>query len=155
MNEVKVVVLDRDGVVNEDSDEFVKTPEEWIPIDGSLQAIAKLNHAKVKVFIASNQSGIARELFDYDTLNLIHQKMLSELALHGGHLDGIFICPDLEGECRKPNTGMLVEIEKRAHLSLEKAPFIGDSLRDVQAAIKHGSQPILVRTGNGSVTALK
>ncbi|MEJ2116180.1 MAG: HAD-IIIA family hydrolase, partial [Gammaproteobacteria bacterium] len=114
---------------------------------------ARLNHAKVKVFIASNQAGIARGLFDYDTLNLIHQKMLSELAQHGGHLDGIFVCPDLEGECRKPNTGMLVDIEKRAHLSLEKALLIGDSLRDVQAAINHGLQPILVRTGNGSVTA--
>ncbi len=153
MSELKAVVLDRDGVINEESDEFVKTPEEWIAIEGSLKAIAKLNHAKIKVFIASNQSGIARELFNYNALNQIHQKMLAELAQHGGHLDGIFICPDLEGECRKPKTGMLVEIEKRAHLSLEKAPFIGDSLRDVQAAITHGSQPILVRTGNGSVTA--
>ena len=154
MSELKAVVLDRDGVINEDSDEFIKSPEEWIAIEGSLQAIAKLNYAKVKVFIASNQSGIARELFDYDMLNKIHQKMLAELAQHGGHLDGIFFCPDLEGECRKPKTGMLVDIEKRAHLSLEKAPFIGDSLRDVQAAISHGSQPILVRTGKGSVTAL-
>jgi len=154
MSELKAVVLDRDGVINEESDEFVKSPEEWIPIEGSMKAIARLNHAKIKVFIASNQSGIARELFDYNALNQIHQKMLSELAQHGGHLDGIFICPVLEGECRKPKTGMLVEIEKRANLSLEKAPFIGDSLRDVQAAIAHGSQPILVRTGNGSVTAL-
>ena len=153
MSEFKAVVLDRDGVINEESDEFIKSPEEWIAIEGSLQAIAKLNHAKIKVFIASNQSGIARELYDYDMLNQIHQKMLSELSQHGGHLDGIFICPDLEGECRKPKTGMLVEIEKRANLSLEKAPFIGDSLRDVQAAIAHGSQPILVRTGNGAVTA--
>ena len=153
MSDLKVVVLDRDGVINEDSDEFIKSPEEWIPIEGSLEAIAKLNHAKVKVFVASNQSGIARELFDYETLNQIHQKMLSELSQHGGHLDGIFICPDLEGECRKPNTGMLVEIEKRAHVSLEKAPLIGDSFRDVQCAITHGAQPVLVRTGNGSVTA--
>lgn len=153
MSELKAVVLDRDGVINEESDEFIKTPEEWIAIEGSLKAIARLNQAKVKVFIASNQSGIARELFDYESLNLIHQKMLSELAQHGGHLDGIFICPDLEGECRKPKTGMLVEIEKRANLSLDKAPFIGDSLRDVQTAINHGSLPILVRTGNGSVTA--
>ena len=153
MNEIKAVVLDRDGVINEESDEFIKTPEEWIAIDGSLKAIAKLNHAKVKVFVASNQSGIARELFDYSMLNQIHQKMLSELAQHGGHLDGIFICPDLEGECRKPKTGMLVEIEKRAHISLQKTPLIGDSLRDVQAAITHGLRPVLVRTGNGSVTA--
>ncbi len=153
MSEFKAVVLDRDGVINEDSDEFIKSPEEWIAIDGSLEAIAKLNHAKIKVFIASNQSGISRKLLDYSTLHQIHKKMLTELAQHGGHLDGIFICPDLEGECRKPNPGMLVEIEKRANLSLQKAPFIGDSLRDVQAAITHGSQPILVRTGNGSVTA--
>ena len=153
MSELKAVVLDRDGVINEDSDEFIKSPEEWIAIEGSLKAIAKLNHAKVKVFVASNQSGIARELIDYEMLNQIHHKMLSELAQHGGHLDGIFFCPDLESECRKPKTGMLEEIEKRAHISLEKAPLIGDSLRDVQAAIAYGLQPILVRTGNGSVTA--
>jgi len=153
MSKLKAVILDRDGVINEDSDEFIKSPEEWIAIEGSLEAIAKLNHAKVKVFVASNQSGIARKLLDYNTLHAIHQKMLAELAQHGGHLDGIFICPDLEGECRKPNPGMLVEIEKRTHLSLQKAPFIGDSQRDVQAAIAHGSQPVLVRTGNGSVTA--
>ena len=153
MSELKAVVLDRDGVINEESDEFVKSPEEWIAIEGSLEAIAKLNHAKVKVFIASNQSGIARELYDYNTLHQIHQKMLAELGQHGGHIDGIFICPDLEGECRKPNPGMLVEIEKRSKLSLQKVPLIGDSLRDVQAAMAHGSLPILVRTGNGSVTA--
>lgn len=153
MSALKAVILDRDGVINEESDEFVKSPEEWIPIEGSLKAIARLNHAKVKVFVASNQSGIARELLDYNGLHEIHQKMLAELGQHGGHLDGIFICPDLKGECRKPNPGMLVEIEKCAHLSLNKAPFIGDSLRDVQAAIAHGSQPMLVRTGNGSVTA--
>lgn len=153
MRNLKAVVLDRDGVINEESDEFVKSPEQWIAIEGSLEAIAKLNHADVKVFIASNQSGIARKLLDYHALNAIHQKMLAELGRHGGHLDGIFICPYLEGECRKPNPGLLVEIEKRATISLHKAPFIGDSLRDVQAAVAHGAQPVLVRTGNGSVTA--
>lgn len=150
---VKAVILDRDGVINEDSDEFVKTPEEWIALDGSLEAIAKLNHANIKVFVASNQSGIARGLLDYNALHDIHKKMLSELSHHGGHLDGIFICPYLEGECRKPNPGMLEEIEKRTQITLKNAPLIGDSLRDVQAAIAHGSRPILVRTGNGSVTA--
>ncbi len=152
-NKLSVVVLDRDGVINEDSDEFIKSPEEWLPIEGSLEAIAKLNHAKVKVFVASNQSGIERELLNYHDLHLIHQKMIGDLTQHGGHLDGIFICPYLEAECRKPNTGMLVEIENRANVSLAKAPFIGDSLRDVQAAMKHGAQPVLVCTGNGSVTA--
>lgn len=153
MSELKAVVLDRDGVINEESDEFVKSPAEWVAIEGSLEAIARLNHAEVKVFIASNQSGIARKLLDYHALNAIHQKMLAELGRYGGHLDGIFICPYLEGECRKPNPGLLVEIEERADISLHKAPFIGDSLRDVQAAIAHGSHPMLVRTGNGSVTA--
>ena len=153
MSDLKAVIIDRDGVINEDSDEFIKSPEEWIAIEGSLEAIARLNHAKVKVFIASNQSGIARELLDYNALHQIHQKMLTELTKHGGHIDGIFICPDLESECRKPNPGMLEEIEKRANISLKKAPFIGDSLRDVQAAIAHGSRPILVRTGKGSGTA--
>ncbi len=153
MGELKAVILDRDGVINEESDEFIKSPEEWIAIAGSLEAIAKLNHANIKVFIASNQSGIARNLLDYNALNAIHKKMLAELEQCGGHLDGIFICPCTQGECRKPNPGMLVEIEKRARISLHKAPFIGDSLRDVQAAMLHGSQPMLVCTGNGSVTA--
>ena len=153
MRELKAVVLDRDGVINEEFDEFIKSPEEWIAIEGSLEAITRLNHANIKVFIASNQSGIARNLLNYPSLNAIHQKMIAELGQCGGHLDGIFICPYAEGDCRKPNPGLLAEIEKRARVSLHKVPFIGDSLRDVQAAISHGSQPMLVRTGNGSVTA--
>ncbi len=153
MGTLKVVVLDRDGVINEDSDEFIKSPEEWVAIEGSLEAITRLNHAKVKVFIASNQSGIARKLLDYEILNQIHGKMLSELARYGGHFDGIFICPHLKGECRKPNPGMLAEIEQRSGLSLRQAPLIGDSLRDIQAALAFGLEPILVRTGNGSVTS--
>lgn len=153
MGTLKVVVLDRDGVINEDSDEFIKSPEEWVAIEGSLEAITRLNHAKVKVFIASNQSGIARKLLDYEILNQIHGKMLSELARYGGHIDGIFICPHLKGECRKPNPGMLAEIEQRSGLSLKQAPLIGDSLRDIQAGLAFGLEPILVRTGNGSVTS--
>ncbi len=153
MGKPDIVILDRDGVINEESDEFIKSPEEWIPITGSLEAIARLNHAKVRVFIASNQSGLARGLIDYQKLHKIHQKMLAELARHGGHIDGIFICPHIKGACRKPNPGMLVEIEKRTRISLNKAPFIGDSLRDVQAATAHGARPVLVRTGNGAVTA--
>ena len=153
MNTLKIVVLDRDGVINEDSDEFIKSPEEWVAIKGSLEAITRLNHAKVKVFIASNQSGIARKLLDYDILNQIHKKMLLELARYGGYIDGIFICPYLEGDCRKPNPGMLAEIERRSRLSLEQAPMIGDSLRDIQAAVAYGLKPVLVRTGNGSVTS--
>lgn len=153
MGTPKVVVLDRDGVINEDSDEFIKSPEEWVAIEGSLEAITRLNHAKVKVFVASNQSGIARKLLDYEILNQIHGKMLSELARYGGHIDGIFICPHLKGECRKPNPGMLAEIEQRSGLSLKQAPLIGDSLRDIQAAMAYGLEPVLVRTGNGSVTS--
>ena len=153
MGTLKVVVLDRDGVINKDSDEFIKSPEEWVAIEGSLEAITRLNHAKVKVFIASNQSGIARKLLDYEILNQIHGKMLSELARYGGHIDGIFICPHMKGGCRKPNPGMLAEIEQRSGLSLKQAPLIGDSLRDIQAALAFGLEPILVRTGNGSVTS--
>ena len=152
-NKLKTVVLDRDGVINEESDEFIKSPEEWVPIEGSLEAISRLNHAKVKVFIASNQSGIARKLLDYEILNEIHRKMLSELAQYGGHIDGIFVCPDLESECRKPKPGMLADIERRAGLSLKQASLIGDSLRDIQAATAYGLEPILVKTGNGAVTS--
>lgn len=150
---LKIVVMDRDGVINEESDEFIKSPDEWIPIEGSLEAIARLNQAKVKVFIASNQSGIGRKFLDYETLNEIHRKMLVELAQFGGHVSGIFICPNLKGQCRKPNPGMLADIERRSGLTLKKSPLIGDSLRDIEAAMAFGLEPILVRTGNGSVTS--
>jgi len=152
---VKLIVLDRDGVINRDSDQFIKTPEEWRPIPGSLEAIARLNHAGFRVVVATNQSGIGRGLFDMAMLNTIHEKMHKALALAGGRLDAVFYCPhtaDTECECRKPKAGMLREIGQRFGVEMSSVPCIGDSLRDLQAAEAVGAQPMLVLTGKGEKT---
>jgi D-glycero-D-manno-heptose 1,7-bisphosphate phosphatase len=152
---VKLVVLDRDGVINRDSDQFIKTPEEWRPLPGSLEAIARMNHAGFRVIIATNQSGVGRGLFEMATLNAIHEKMHRALALVGGHVDAVFFCPhtaDALCECRKPKTGMLKEIGVRFGVDLTGVPCIGDSLRDLTAAEAAGAQPILVLTGKGEKT---
>jgi D-glycero-D-manno-heptose 1,7-bisphosphate phosphatase len=152
---VKLVVLDRDGVINRDSDQFIKTPEEWRPLPGSLEAIARMNHAGFRVVIATNQSGVGRGLFEMATLNAIHEKMHRALALVGGHVDAVFFCPhtaDALCECRKPKTGMLKEIGVRFGVDLAGVPCIGDSLRDLNAAAAAGGQPILVLTGKGERT---
>lgn len=152
---VKLIVLDRDGVVNHDSDHFIKSPEEWRPIPGSVEAIARLNHAGYRVVIATNQSGIGRGLFDMSMLNSIHEKMYKALAQAGGRLDAVFFCPhtaDSRCECRKPRPGMLLEIGKRFNVELTGVPCIGDSLRDLQAAEAVGAQPMLVLTGKGEKT---
>ncbi len=154
-NGAKVVVLDRDGVINEDSAAFVKSPDEWIPLPGSIEAIAELSRAGYRVVLATNQSGLARGLFDRATLEAIHQKMRRHVARHGGELAGIFFCPhgpDEICDCRKPATGMLHQIEAQFGLSLRGCWFVGDSLRDLQAGRKHGCRPVLVRTGNGGAT---
>jgi D-glycero-D-manno-heptose 1,7-bisphosphate phosphatase len=151
----KVIVLDRDGVINRDSDQFIKTPEEWRPIPGSLEAIARLNHAGFRVVVATNQSGIGRGLFDMATLNAIHEKMHKALAQAGGRIDALFYCPhagDSLCECRKPRPGMLKEIGLRFGIELAGMPCIGDSLRDLVAADAVGAQPILVLTGKGEKT---
>ena len=152
---VKLIVLDRDGVINYDSDQFIKTPEEWRPVPGSLEAIARLNHAGYRVVVATNQSGIGRGLFDMGMLNAIHEKMHKALAHVGGRLDAIFFCPhtaDSKCECRKPKPAMLVEIGKRFNAELTGMPCIGDSLRDLMAADAVGAQPMLVLTGKGKQT---
>ncbi len=152
---VKLIVLDRDGVINHDSEHFIKSPEEWRPIPGSIEAIARLNHAGYRVVVATNQSGIGRGLFDMAMLNSIHEKMLKALAQVGGRLDAIFFCPhtgDSRCECRKPRPGMLLEIGKRFNADLADVPCIGDSLRDLQAAEAAGAQPMLVLTGKGEQT---
>lgn len=152
---MKLIILDRDGVINEDSKTHIKSPAEWIPIPGSLSAIAKLNQAGYRVVIATNQSGLARGLFKIDVLNAIHNEMILALASEGGRIDGIFFCPHgskVGCDCRKPKPGLLHQIGDRLYTSLENVPFIGDSLHDIQAAIAAGAQPILVRTGNGSKT---
>jgi len=155
---MKLVILDRDGVINEDSPHFIKSPAEWIPIPGSLEAIARLNQAGYRVVIASNQSGIARELFDMTTLNAIHQKMHGQAQQAGADIDAIFFCPHAaidNCDCRKPKAGMFEEISKRFKVSLKGVPTVGDSLRDLQAGFISGCVPYLVLTGKGQGTQEK
>lgn len=150
-----LVILDRDGVINRDSPDFIRSAAEWQPIPGSLEAIARLNHAGIHVAIATNQSGLARGYFDIDALNAMHQKMHALLARVGGHVDGIFFCPhgpDDQCCCRKPRPGLYQEIARRCHTSLSGVPIIGDSRRDLEPAVAFGARPILVRTGKGMKT---
>jgi D-glycero-D-manno-heptose 1,7-bisphosphate phosphatase len=152
---MKLIILDRDGVINHDSPEFIKSPAEWIPIPGSLEAIARLNQAGYRVVVASNQSGIARELFDICTLNAIHQKMHNAAQLVGADIDAIFFCPHAAADncdCRKPKAGMFEEISKRFKVGLKGVPTVGDSLRDLQAGFISGCVPYLVLTGKGEKT---
>lgn len=152
---MKLVILDRDGVINHDSANFIKNPNEWIPIPGSLEAIAMLNQHGFRVAIATNQSGVSRGLFDMATLNSIHDKMQRELALVGGRIDAIFYCPhsaDDHCDCRKPKPGMIKEIGRRFSLELDEVFAVGDALRDIQAFADAGCKTILVRTGKGEET---
>ena len=152
---MKLIILDRDGVINFDSDQFIKNPQEWKPIPGSLEAIARLNQADYRVVVATNQSGIGRGLFDMPTLNAIHDKMHKACALVGARIDAVFFCPhaaQTDCLCRKPKTGMLEEIAARYNVDLKGVPAVGDSLRDLNCAAKVGAQPILVLTGKGVKT---
>lgn len=152
---MKLIILDRDGVINVDSDQFIKSPEEWKPIPGALEAIARLNQWGWRVVVASNQSGVGRGLFGMDTLNAINDKMVKSLAQVGGRLDAIFFCPhpaDSTCDCRKPKPGMLLQIAERFNVPLEGVPIVGDSLRDLQAAVAVGGKPYLVLTGKGEKT---
>ncbi|MEW5770115.1 MAG: D-glycero-beta-D-manno-heptose 1,7-bisphosphate 7-phosphatase [Pseudomonadota bacterium] len=149
---MKCVILDRDGVINYDSDQFIKNPDEWKPIPGSLTAIARLNQAGFRVVVASNQSGLGRGLFDMVTLNAIHAKMHKLVAQAGGRIDAVFFCPhpaDSKCDCRKPRPGLLQDIGTRLHIDLTDVYAVGDALRDVQAALAVGARPMLVRTGKG------
>lgn len=153
--DIKLVILDRDGVINYDSVEYIKSPQEWLAIPGSLEAIAKLNKKGVLVVVASNQSGLARGYFDKKTLLSIHQKMSDELAKVGGHLDGIFYCPHHPKDkchCRKPAPGLLIDIQNTFQIPWHNTVFIGDSLRDLQTANNVGCPAMLVKTGNGEKT---
>jgi D-glycero-D-manno-heptose 1,7-bisphosphate phosphatase len=152
---MKLVVLDRDGVINFDSDQYIKSPAEWRPIPGSIEAIARLNQNGFRIAVATNQSGIGRGLFDMATLNAINDKMMELVFRQGGRIDAIFFCPHTaveECECRKPKTGMLKAIGERFHVELAGTPIVGDSLKDLQAAEAVGAQPILVLTGKGQKT---
>jgi D-glycero-D-manno-heptose 1,7-bisphosphate phosphatase len=152
---MKLVILDRDGVINQDSDQFIKNTTEWKPIPGSLEAIARLNHAGFRVVVASNQSGIGRGLLDMGALNAINDKMYRVLAQVGGRIDALFYCPhaaDANCDCRKPKPGMFIDIAQRFNVDLAGVSSVGDSLRDLQAAATAGAQPMLVLTGKGAKT---
>lgn len=150
---MSLIILDRDGVINEDSDDFIKNAEEWVPIPGSLEAIALFNHAGYNVAVATNQSGIARGLYGVETLHDMHKKMSMLLDAIGGSVDAVFYCPHLPSKhcaCRKPKPGMLLDIAKRfKYESLKGVYFVGDTYRDVEAARAAGAVPVLVRTGKG------
>ena len=152
---MKLIILDRDGVINFDSDHFIKSPAEWKPIPGSLEAIARLTQAGYRVVIASNQSGIDRGLFDMDTLNAIHEKMHHAVKTAGGRIDAIFYCPHSDESncaCRKPKPGMFERIAACFNIDLADTHAVGDSRRDLQTAVAAGARPVLVLTGHGKET---
>jgi D-glycero-D-manno-heptose 1,7-bisphosphate phosphatase len=152
---VKLVILDRDGTINQDSEQFIKSPNEWRPIDGSLDAIARLTQANYRIVVATNQSGIARGLFDTATLVAIHDTLQRAVMQAGGRIDAFFFCPhsaDSACACRKPQPGMLLEVARRFNISLKDTYMVGDALRDVEAAAAAGAKPVLVLTGRGRRT---
>jgi D-glycero-D-manno-heptose 1,7-bisphosphate phosphatase len=158
MPKQRYILLDRDGVINHDSDVFIKSPDQWIPIEGSLEAIALLNAHGYQVIVVTNQSGIARGLFDEIMLEKIHAKMRQLVSEKGGHITAIYYCPhgtDSECECRKPKAGLLKAFAADFHADLTTIAVIGDSLRDLQAADAVGAQPILVKTGKGKKTLIE
>ena len=151
-----LIILGRDGVINEGTADTVRSPADWRAIPGSLEAIAKLNRASLRVVVATNQPGIKRRFYDVETLNRIHEKLHRELATVGGAIEAIFFCPchpKDNCDCHKPNPGMLVKIAARLGRNLNGVPMIGDSMADLQAAIAAGATPILVCTGDGAITA--
>ncbi len=152
---MKLIILDRDGVINFDSAHFIKSPDEWKPIPGSLEAIARLTREGWRVVVATNQSGLARGLFEMATLNAIHAKMHKAVAQAGGRIEAVFYCPhaaDMNCGCRKPKSGLFDEIAARYGRDLADVPAVGDSLRDLLAAACVGARPVLVRTGKGEKT---
>jgi len=147
---MKLIILDRDGTINEDRDDFVKSPEEWVPLPGALEAIARLNHAGWHTVLATNQSGLGRGLFDMAMLNAMHARMNQMLAKHGGRIDAVFFCPhapEEQCECRKPLPGLMKLIGERYGIDLREVPIVGDALRDLQAGMAAGCPTHLVRTG--------
>lgn len=155
LTEKGLVILDRDGVINRESRDFVKTPDEWVPLPGSIAAIAGLSRAGYTVTVASNQSGLARGLFDRNALRAMHRKLRRLVSADGGRIERIVVCPhgpDDDCHCRKPKPGLLRRIARYYGTELTGVPVIGDSLRDLQAAAATGARAILVRTGNGRKT---
>jgi D-glycero-D-manno-heptose 1,7-bisphosphate phosphatase len=150
---VNLIILDRDGTINEDRDDYVRSPEEWAPLPGALEAIARLNHAGWHTVLATNQSGLGRGLFDMAALNAMHMKMQTMLAKVGGRIDAVFFCPHTPDEncaCRKPLPGLMEQIGQRYGVDLRTVPLVGDSLRDLQAGAAVGCKTHMVRTGKGA-----
>jgi D-glycero-D-manno-heptose 1,7-bisphosphate phosphatase len=153
---MKLIILDRDGTINHDSDEHIKSPAEWKPIKGSLEGMARLTQAGYRIAVATNQSGIARGLLDTRTLFAIHDTLLRALAQVGGRIDAFFFCPhaaDAGCQCRKPQPGMLLEAGRRFNVPLDQVYMVGDALRVLQAAAAAGARPVLVLTGKGAKTS--
>ena len=147
-----LIILDRDGVINEDSDDYIKSPAEWQPIAGSLEAIAKLSQNGYRVVVVTNQSGLGRKLFTIEALNAIHMKMDTHLAQFGGVIDAVFFCPHIPKDkcnCRKPKPGLYNDVSERLRVSLSKVFCVGDKMTDIQAIQSAGGKPVLVRTGKG------
>jgi D-glycero-D-manno-heptose 1,7-bisphosphate phosphatase len=154
---MKLIIIDRDGTINVEREDFVKTADEWVPLPGALEAVARLNHAGWHVVVASNQSGLGRGLFDVAALNAMHSKMHKLLAVQGGKIDGVFYCPHTPTDactCRKPLPGLFEQIIERYGLDVDSVQqrihTVGDSVRDLQAGAKAGCVPHLVLTGNGA-----
>ena len=155
---MSLIILDRDGVINEDSDDYIKSPEEWVAIPGSAEAIARLGKAGYRVVVATNQSGVGRGYYDLDTLGAIHDKMCAAVEGAGGHIDGIFFCPhgpDEGCECRKPRPGLIDQIMESFDTDVAGCVIVGDSARDLECGVQRGCRPVLVRTGKGERTLAK
>jgi len=155
---MKLVILDRDGVINHDSDDYIKSPEEWVPIPGSLEAIARLHREGYKVVVVTNQSGVGRGLFDMNMLGRIHSQMLEAVRAKGGEIDAIFFCPHRPEDnchCRKPQPGLYQEVTERLKVNLSGVYSVGDSERDIIVARLVSARPVLVRTGKGKHTLKK
>ncbi len=149
------VILDRDGVINKDSVHYIKSPDEWIPISGSLDAIAMLNQHGFRIVVVTNQSGLGRGFFDPAMLEKIHKKMHRLVEQNGGRIDTIYYCPHGPDEgcrCRKPNPGLLHAFAQEKHINLKDIPFVGDSIRDIEAGLAVGARPLLVKSGKGTKT---
>jgi len=152
---LKLIILGRDGTLNQFRDDHIKEPAEWVAVPGALEAVSRLNHAGWHVVVATNQAGIGRGMIDMSSVNAVHAHMMRILHGLGGRIDAVFFCPhaaDANCECRKPNPGMLQEIGRRLNLTLAGVPMVGDGLRDLQAAAAVGAQPVLVLTGKGRRT---
>jgi D-glycero-D-manno-heptose 1,7-bisphosphate phosphatase len=155
---MKLIILDRDGVINHEREDYVKSADECVPVEGSIEAIARLSKAGFSVVIATNQSGLARGKFDLDDLEAMHAKITQQVLEQGGEIAAIFYCPHAPEDnckCRKPLPGMLDAIEAEFNTSVEGCYFVGDSLRDLQAGLHKGCKPILVKTGNGDKTLIQ